>query len=167
MNKILILGCPGSGKSTFARRLQAATRLPLFPLDTLWWRPDGTHIPRAEFDARLAAVLATGRWIIEGDYSRTYEMRLRACDTVFVLDYPASVCLEGIAARVGKARPDLPWVEHILDPALVEQVRRYRSQTRPVLFQLLQQFPHCTQIIFQSRAQADAWLAAHSPSSQP
>ena len=53
MKKILVIGCPGSGKSTFARRLRDRTELPLYPLDLLWHRPDKTTVSKAEFDAAL------------------------------------------------------------------------------------------------------------------
>ena len=54
MKKVLVIGCPGSGKSTFARRLRDRTGLPLYPLDLLWHRPDKTTVSEAEFDAALA-----------------------------------------------------------------------------------------------------------------
>ena len=89
--KIIILGCSGSGKSTFARALAAKTGLPLVHLDNVWWRADGTHVSREEFDRALAALLQDERWILDGDYSRTYEVRIQAADTVVFLDYPESV----------------------------------------------------------------------------
>ena len=78
-NKIIILGCCGSGKSTLSRKLSDRTGLPLYHLDMIWWRPDETHIPREEFDRKLGEILAGERWIVEGDYRRTYEPRIRAC----------------------------------------------------------------------------------------
>lgn len=55
--RVLVLGCPGSGKSSFSRRLRAMTGLPLIHLDNIWWRPDRTLIfqSRREADAWLAA----------------------------------------------------------------------------------------------------------------
>ena len=53
MEKAIVIGCPGSGKTTFAERLHTATGLPLYYLDAIWHKPDKTHIPRAEFDIRL------------------------------------------------------------------------------------------------------------------
>lgn len=158
-NKILVLGCPGSGKSTLARKLRDKTGLPLIHLDNIWWRPDGTHISQEEFDRRLEAVLRGERWILDGLYRRTCEVRLRACDTVLFLDYSEAVCMQGLAARVGKHRADMPWTETELDPELVAMVRSFHTQTRPALLALLDQYAQKPCIRFQNRAQADAWLS--------
>ena len=156
--KIIILGSSGSGKSTFAKSLQQKTGLPLIHLDNVWWKPDRTHIPRDEFDRRLEALLAGDEWIIEGDYSRTWEFRIRACDTVVFLDYPEELCLRGITERVGQARPDIPWTEKSLDPELVDLVRRYRGEKRPALLGLFGKYPEKDLIVFYSRQEADKWL---------
>ena len=158
-NRILILGCSGSGKSTFARALAARTGLPLVHLDTVWWRADGSHISRDEFDRTLAGLLAGERWIMDGDYSRTYEVRLRAADTVVFLDYPEDVCMDGIRARVGQLRPDMPWAETALDPELVAMVKNFATDNRPVLLSLFQKYPEKQVITFTSREEADRWLS--------
>ena len=111
MKRVLIIGCPGAGKSTFARRLRDCVGLPLHYLDQLWHRPDGSTRSRPEFDARLAEILCQDRWIIDGNYLRTLERRLERCDTVFLLDYPLEVCLAGAAARIGLPREGIPWFE--------------------------------------------------------
>lgn len=158
-NRILVLGCPGSGKSTFARALHERTGLPLIHLDNLWWRADGTHISRAEFDRALGELLRGEQWIIEGDYSRTYEVRLRAADTAIFLDYPEDVCMAGIIARVGQPRPDMPWTETTLDPELVAMVQNYTKDNRPTLLDLLHKYPDKQVIIFTAREEADNWLS--------
>ena len=158
-NRILILGCPGSGKSTLARALAARTGLPLIHLDNIWWRADGTHISREEFDRALDDLLRGEQWIMDGDYSRTYEVRIRAADTVIFLDYPESVCMAGITARVGQPRPDMPWAETSLDPELVALVQSYRRDNRPQVLALLQKYPDIQALIFTSREEADRWLS--------
>ena len=70
--KIIVLGCPGSGKSTISKKLCDAIGLPLFHLDSIWWKPDKSHISREEFAQKLDKILCTDKWIIDGDYSRTY-----------------------------------------------------------------------------------------------
>ena len=118
MKRVLVIGSPGAGKSTFARNLRDKTGLPLYHLDNIWHKPDRTTISREEFDERLAAILAKDSWIIDGNYSRTLELRLQYCDTVFLLDYPLEVCLAGVSDRIGKKRDDIPWTEHEFDEEL-------------------------------------------------
>lgn len=158
-NRILVLGCSGSGKSTFSKTLHEQTGLPLFHLDNLWWNEDRSHISRDEFDKKLETILAKDKWIIDGDYSRTYEMRIRSCDTIIFLDFSEKQCMEGIINRVGKTRTDIPWVENQLDPELVELVRNYNGKNRPVLYSLIEKYPDKKVIIFNTREQAQNWLS--------
>ena len=159
-NRIIILGCPGSGKSTLARDLQIKTGLPLLHLDNLWWKEDKTHISREEFDQKLAEIMRGEKWIIDGDYSRTYEPRFLACDTVVFLDYDEKECLKGIKERVGTIRTDIPWSEDDLDPKLVEQVMNYHKENRPRVYDLIQKHPDKHIFVFETRSQAQDWISA-------
>jgi adenylate kinase family enzyme len=111
MKRILIIGCPGAGKTTFACRLAEKTGLPLTHLDRLFWQGEWETVSREEFDARLAAVLAEPVWILDGNYDRTLPLRLSYADTVFFFDLPTVSCLWGVTKRVltnyGKCRPDM------------------------------------------------------------
>ena len=157
-NKIIVLGCPGSGKSTFSKKLHKATCLPLIHLDTVWWKRDGSHVSREDFDRKLKDVLQQDRWILDGDYSRTYEARFKACDTVFFLDFGLDECLKGIAERVGIKRADVPWTETELDPELVKRVENYARDKRPVILALTEKYSDKSRYVFKSRSEADEWL---------
>ena len=159
MKKVLVIGCPGSGKSTFSRELQRITALPLCHLDQLCWNADRTTVSNAVFLQRLHEVLGQERWIIDGNYSKTLELRLRRCDTVFFLDYPTDVCLSGVASRIGKPRPDLPWTETQMDSELVEVVRNYPARERLAVMALLEQYAdEKTVFTFQTREAATGFL---------
>ena len=99
MKRIMVTGCPGSGKSTFSLKLHEKTGLPLYHLDNIWWKPDRTHVTREEFDAALASILEKDEWIIDGSYSRTFEPRIKASDTVILLDYDTDVCIQRVLQK--------------------------------------------------------------------
>ena len=158
MKKVLIIGCPGSGKSTFARKLHARTGIPLFYLDMLYHRPDKTTSAPQEFDKKLEVILKQDRWIIDGNYIRTIPMRLEYCDTVFWLDYPLEVCLQGIASRFGKPREDMPWIETQRDEEFMEFVCEFPKVTRPKIAEVLEKNKDKHIVVFHSREEAEEYL---------
>ena len=168
MQKVLVIGCSGAGKSTFARRLRDITGLPLYYLDRLWHKADRSHITREEFDRVLAEWLARPAWIIDGDYSRTLPQRLEACDTVFFLDFPLEVCLAGVENRRGAQRPDMPWVEEELDAEFLQYILDFGQAQLPAIRAMLEPYRGRRQILtFRSRAGADAWLNALAVTLRP
>ena len=158
MKKVIVIGCPGSGKSTFARALTEVTGLPLYYLDMMYWNADGTQVDKPMFLERLADAMAHDEWIIDGNYGSTMERRMQACDTVFFLDYPTEVCLEGIRARMGKPRPDMPWVEESEDAEFLEFVKSYNTESRPRVVELLNAYTEKEIHVFHSREDAAAFL---------
>ncbi len=159
MNKVIIIGCPGSGKSTFARELQSKTDLPLYYLDMLYWNEDKTTVSKDVFRKRLNNILSKDKWIIDGNYGSTIEMRMSACDTVFFLDFNVEVCLSGIKERQGKPRPDMPWIETEDDEEFLEFIRNYTTQSRPKVIELLEKYKDKNIIIFNNRDEAEDYIA--------
>ena len=167
MKKIIVIGCPGSGKSTFSRALHDSTGIPLFHLDMLKWNADRTTVSRDVFLERLQKVLETDEWIIDGNYSSTMELRLQACDTVIFLDYPLEVCLSGIEERRGKPRLDMPWIETEEDAEFIEFIKNYNLQSRPMVLELLEKYADKNIVIFQSRSEADEFLGGYHDRRSP
>ena len=161
MKKVIVVGCPGAGKSTFSRTLRDLTGLPLYHLDMIWHKPDRTTVTRAEFDSALDAILERERWIIDGNYQRTMEIRIKACDTVFLLDFPVKLCLESAEARIGTVRDDLPWVEDEFDPEFRKWIEDFPNEQLPRIYELLKLYENEKKIIiFKTREEMNAWIGA-------
>ena len=158
MKKIIIIGCPGSGKSTFARALHEKTGIPLYYLDMMYWNADKTIVKKEVFLARLHEVLQMNSYIIDGNYASTMELRLKKCDTVFFLDYDLETCLSGIASRMGKPRPDMPWIETEEDPEFMNFIKAFILINRPKIFSLLKNYKDKNVIVFKSREESAEYL---------
>ena len=160
MKRIMVIGCPGSGKSTFSRELHSITGIPLFHLDMMNWNADRTTVDKAVFRKRLSDTIKKSEWIIDGNYGSTIELRLKECDMVIFLDYPLEICLEGIKERRGKERTDMPWVEaeDEEDAEFIEFIKNYNSQSRPQVMELLDKYSDKKIIIFRNRDEANEFL---------
>ena len=158
MKKVIVIGCPGSGKSTVSRELHNKTGIPLYHLDMMYWNADKTTVENRVFLERLSAVLEKNEWIIDGNYASTMELRMEACDTVIFLDYPLEVCLDGIRERRGKPRSDMPWIETEENAEFIEFIKNYNEQQKPKVLELLEKYSDKNIVIFKSREQADAFL---------
>lgn len=160
MEKVIIIGCSGSGKSTFARKLRDITGLPLYYLDMLWHKADKTTVTREEFDEKLKEILAKDKWIIDGNYSRTLELRMQSCDTVFLMDFPLEVCLAGVESRIGTKREDMPWIEEEFNKDFKQWIVDFSRERLPQIYELIEKYKHDKDIIiFKSREEADNYLS--------
>ena len=159
MKRAVVIGCSGSGKSVFSRKLRDVTGLMLYYLDMIWHKPDGTNISREEFDEKLRSIMSRDSWIIDGNYQRTLETRIKACDTVFLFDLPTETCIEGALSRIGKKREDMPWFENELDPQFRQWIESFRENQLPEIYRLLEKYKNGRQIVvFRTREQADKFI---------
>ena len=158
MKKVIVIGCPGSGKSTFSRRLAEMTNIPVYHLDMMYWNEDKTTVNKNIFLERLDAVLQKDEWIIDGNYTSTMEQRILACDTVIFLDYPLEICLDGVKSRQGKARSDMPWIETEEDLEFIGFIKSFAKEQRPIIMNLLEKYSDKHIIIFNSRAEASEYI---------
>ena len=163
MERILIIGCSGSGKSRLARELKEKLGLPLIHLDQLWHKEGWRHITREEFDSRLAMAMNMDRWIIDGNYSRTIPQRLPKCDTIIYLDFERWECLLGVAQRIltyrGKVRPDMAeGCPERFDWEFIKFVWNFNKNNRVMNYTYLAQAKHAEQIVLKNRREVRAFL---------
>ena len=156
--RVAVIGCPGGGKSTFSRALRDRVGLPLYHLDAIYWRDDRTHLSREEFYPLMREIIAREEWIMDGNYNSTLEWRISACDLLIFLDYPAEVCLEGVRARRGQKRSDMPWVEEGDDQEFLEFIRAFETESRPRIWELIGKYPDKAVVTFRTREEAEGYL---------
>ena len=159
MKKVIVIGCPGGGKSTFSKALHRVTEIPLYHLDQMYWNEDRTTVEKEVFLDRLSCVMQQERWILDGNYASTMEMRMQACDTVIFLDYPTEVCLQGVQERRGKRRSDIPWVDNgEKDEEFLRFIQNYRLESRPRVMELRNRYANKEWHVFSTRSQAEEFL---------
>ncbi len=112
VERVVILGRGGAGKSVAATRLGRVTGLPVVELDRLFWRADLTPTPAAEWIRRQQELAAADRWIIDGDLGRydTPGIRLSRADTVLILDFSLARCAWRAARRSGERAEFWRWL---------------------------------------------------------
>lgn len=178
MERVLVIGGCGAGKTVFSKRLAAITGLPLVHLDVLGWRGEWEKVPHEEFDEKLAAVLETDRWITDGNYGRTIPVRLRRADAVFWFDVPGIVCACGVLERMircrGRSRDDMGG--DCRETLNGERLRflwyalTMSRKNRSKISGMLDAAPDVRVTVFRSRRQADRYLktlAEETPDRDP
>lgn len=163
MEKILIIGCACSGKSTLARALAEKRKLPLVHLDQLWWKSGWENVSIEEFDARLDRALEMESWIIDGNFSRTMPLRLARCDTIIYLDFSRWECLLGLVQRLlanwGKVRPDMPRdCPERFDWEFVKWIWNFNKNNRSMNYTWISQARHAKAIILKNRKEVRTFL---------
>ncbi|MGL5164270.1 MAG: DNA topology modulation protein [Afipia sp.] len=167
MQRVLVLGAPGSGKSTFARRLSALTKLPLISLDAIYWQPGWEPSDLVVFESRMKDAAMGDRWIMDGNYFSQGAGKLRRdrADTVVWFDLPRHVCMMGILIRVaksyGRVRPEMAaGCPEQFDLEFFRYVWTYREKQQPALIAYLDDCRADQKLVrFTERVEADSYIA--------
>ena len=163
MERIIIIGCGGAGKSTLARKLGEKLNLPVVHLDSIFWLPGWVEMERDAFDARVRQELRKDKWIIDGNYNRTMPERLQYCDTVIYLDFSRMACLYGIFKRlltnIGKTRPDMgAGCKEKVDWEFVKWVWNFNKNKRERYYRMLQDAKGVETIVLKNRRMVNRFL---------
>jgi adenylate kinase family enzyme len=165
MQRVMVIGGPGSGKSTFARRLHSLTKLPLFHLDQLYLRPGWQVTPKDEWERLMAKLATRDQWIMDGGYRNTFHIRMPRADTIIWLDLPRYTAfprvIKRLALRYGRVREDLaPGCPERFDWAFLKWAWTFRRAHAAKYRQaLVEHAPHANVHIFVSSHEAERFFA--------
>ena len=150
VQRVAILGRGGAGKSALAQKLSHALNLPVIELDSIFWQPGLRPMPDRDWAEAQRKILERDRWIIDGDlgpYDSDLELRLRAADTVVVLDFPLWRCVWQALRRSRENREFWIWVY------------RYRRVSMPLITKAIAMHAsHANVHILRSRREVDRFL---------
>ena len=163
MERIIIIGCGGAGKSTLARQLGEKLDLPVVHLDKLFWKPGWVQVSQEEFDALHRQALAEEKWIIDGNFNRTMEERVARCDAIIYLDFNRFACLFGVFKRIfttyGTVRPDMgEGCPERFDWEFLRWVWNYNKDKRERNYKLLNGAEHAETIVLKNRRAVKKFL---------
>ena len=164
MKRIIIIGCPGAGKTTLACQLGEKLNLPVVHLDRIFWSPGNwEHLEQADFDQALFKELEKPGWIIEGNYDRTIKTRLQHCDTVIWLDYNRCVCIFGWLKRMilnwNNVRPDMaPGCLERFEWEFAKSIWNFNKEKREKYYRLLNELEGVETIVLKNRRMVKRFL---------
>ncbi len=163
MNRILIIGCGGAGKSTLARQLGDQLNLPVVHLDKLFWKPGWVESSKEEIDEKIRLEMEKPQWIMDGNYNRTLPQRVKYCDTIIYLDFSRVACLVGVLKRIittyGTVRPDMgEGCPERFDLEFLRWVWNYNKDKRERNYQLLNEAEGVETIVLKNRRMVRRFL---------
>lgn len=143
MNRVMIMGCSGSGKSTLSARLGEILNLPVIHLDKHYWRPNWVSTPDEEWYRIAQELTMKDKWIIDGNYSGTMDIRVKRADLIIYLDMPRWLCLYRVIKRRimfhKKTRPDVhEGCPEKIDLEFLQWVWNFRRKNRKSILDKLE-----------------------------
>lgn len=169
VQRILIIGCSGAGKSTFARHLhQLLPELELIHLDRYYWRPGWVETPKDEWENTVRELIAREKWIMDGGYTSTIGLRAQRADVVYFFDYPVWLCFWRALKRITlfklglRDRSDMTeGCPERFDFEFFKFILTYNQKYKPRVFKALQEanFDMERVIFLQNEKQTSAILA--------
>ena len=154
-NHIIIIGSAGSGKSYLAKKIAEITEYPLIHLDNEFWNPGWVKTPREEWIEKQREMISTEKWIIDGNYNSTLELRIEASDLVIFLDINRFVCMYGAIKRHGKKRSDLPdYCNEKFDKEFIDFLKwiwSFSKTSKPKIMELHNKYEEKQFVVIKSR----------------
>ena len=136
MRRVLVIGSGGAGKSALSVQLGPVPGLPVVHLGRLYWAPGWTEPDKEAWRKTVSDLLGQDRWLKDGNYSGTLDLRIPAADTIIYLDFPPLLCLWRVIKRrfqyENGGRPDMaPGCDERLDAGFLKWIWSFRRERRP------------------------------------
>jgi adenylate kinase family enzyme len=164
MERVLVIGSSGAGKTRFSLELARLTGLPIVHLDKEYWNEGWVVTPREVWREEVRSIVERERWILDGTFAKSLDLRLPRADTVVFLDYPRYLCMLRMAKRVlstfGQVRCDMaPGCPERFDWVFTKWVWNYRRDQYPLIETSLKtHFAGGTLIVLKSPRETDRFL---------
>ncbi len=157
MNKVLIIGSCGAGKSIATKNLAKIVNLPIIHLDLHYWKPNWVKSEKNEWFNKVKELCAQPQWIMDGNYGSTMDYRLEQADTVIFLLYPRFLCLTGIFKRllVSPRVDKIPGCREKIDWEFIRYVWTYNKIQAPKIIKKAEKLKDKQIFILQNRKQLE------------
>lgn len=173
MQRVLVIGPGGAGKTTVAVALAELRGLPLVHLDALYWRTGWQASPADEWERVVDTAIAAPRWVMDGNYGGTLRKRVQAADTIVFLDLPRIICILRVLRRrlayAGRSRPSMPvGCPERVTLEFLRWIWTYRARRRPTVLNLLKEVGAEKRIVvLRSRREVQHYLSGLAEASAP
>ena len=145
MNKVILIGSPGSGKSYLTSHLKDKIDLPIYHLDNLYWYDNWKHISREQLIKKQDEIMKTDKWLIDGHFQSTLENRIKNADTIIHFSMSGKTCVNAVKHRIKNhpIRDDMPstCIETTLDPEFETCMLNFKKQKNKEIFSLMKKYP--------------------------
>ncbi|MEL6123641.1 MAG: AAA family ATPase [Bacteroidota bacterium] len=144
MKRVMIIGCSGSGKSTLAGHLGQVINLPVIHLDQHYFSSGWSEPSTEDWRRRIMKLVQGERWVMDGNYASTFDLRMPHADTIIYVDLPSWQCLCRVINRTiryhGEVRPSsAPGCPERFDLEFFHYVISYNFSRRPGILRRLDQ----------------------------
>jgi len=162
INRISIIGGPGTGKSTLAKNLGKELNLPIYHIDGIHHLENWEVRDKKERDKIILEKIQEEKWIIDGTYRDTLKARVKSADMIIYLDYSSIAKLKGIIERYiynkGKERPEIPGCRERLNLEFIKFTLKWTKNKREQINEILQKYGKTNKvIIFKNRRKLNKW----------
>jgi adenylate kinase family enzyme len=163
--RIAVIGSPGSGKSTFSRKLSEITGIPLIHLDKEFWNYGWVETPSEKWMEKQENLISGDKWIIDGNYGSTLDIRIKKADTIICFQLSRVVCMRSYFKRVitniNKIRPDIAeGCPENFDFEFIKYIWNFPKTSGKSNFERVERNKEKNIIIFKKRTEANKYLKA-------